>query len=228
MIILRTFLLTTVLATFGATTMVGEQCPRANATGPSIVSEVRTLEGHLVFHDGIRKWFELKLDQPQCGQSSVELVSEKHSYAPRDGASLEVLRGCRVSSKGVIGLSPTGYYSLDTYQAVEQIEPVGTCVRQLPFPDYSNARPEKGVHKYRVDMFVDYAEDHPIDFRISTDAKELHPWQAYASYWLTGGFVLYGYCAEGFVVNKVFGTVEAKPSHLTQARDPSDAAMFFS
>ena len=75
-------------------------------------------------------------------------------------------------------------------------------------------------------MFVDYAEDHPIDFRISTDAKELHPWQTYASYWLTGGFVLYGYCAEGFAVDKVSGTAEAKPSHLTQARDPSDAAMF--
>jgi len=51
-------------------------------------------------------------------------------------------------------------------------------------------------------------------------------WQAYASNWLTGGFVLYGYCAKGFVVDRVFGTPEATPSHSTEPRDPSDAAKF--
>ena len=38
------------------------------------MSEPRMLEGLLIFHDGIRKWFELKLNQQHCGQTSVQLV----------------------------------------------------------------------------------------------------------------------------------------------------------
>jgi formylglycine-generating enzyme required for sulfatase activity len=39
-----------------------------------VQSEVRALEGQLVFHNDIRRWFELKLDEPQCGQASIQLV----------------------------------------------------------------------------------------------------------------------------------------------------------
>ena len=200
----------------------GQQCPRTSATGPSTASEVRTLEGRLVFHDSIRKWFELKLDQPQCGQNSIELMRIKADWTP-----VEVLRGCRVKSTGAIGFSPTGYYSLDTFQAVEQIDPVGKCEKQLPFPDYSKAKPDKSIRRYRVEMHIDYKPgDHPITFRVSSAGKELRPWQAYASYMLTGGFVLYGYCGKGFAVDKVFGTPEASPSHFTERGDSDDAAVF--
>jgi hypothetical protein len=180
------------------------------------------LEGSLVFHDSIRKWFELKLDQPQCGQTSIELVRGDGDWTP-----LEVLRGCRVRSTGAIDFSGTGYYSLDTYQAVDQIKPVGICAQQLPFPDYSKEKPEKSIREYRVDMQVNYEPgDHPITFRASSAGKELQPWQAYASYMLTGGFVLYGYCGEGFVVDKVFGTPQANPRHFTEPRSPDDSAAF--
>ena len=54
----------------------------------------------------------------------------------------------------------------------------------------------------------------------------MRPWQAYASYMLTGGFVLYGYCGEGFVVDRVFGTPQATPQHFEEPRTPEDAAMF--
>jgi hypothetical protein len=202
-----------------AATAAAQRCPQNSTTGPTIASEVQTLEGRLIFHEGIREWFELKLDQPQCGQTSIELSD--------DSTALEVLRGCRVRSRGAIDLSSTGYYSLDTYQAVVQVEPVGTCKRQLPLPDYSNARPDKRVPEYRVDMLLDYEPgDHPITFRVSSAGKELRPWQAYASYMLTGGFVLYGDCAEGFVVDKVFGTRQANPSHFDLPRTSSDHAMF--
>lgn len=180
------------------------------------------MEGNLVFHDSIRKWFELKLDQPQCGQTSIELVRGAGDWTP-----LVVLRGCRVRSKGAVDFSPTGYYSLDTYQAVDKIGPVGTCAQQLPFPDYSKAKPDKSIREYRVDMQVNYEPgDHPIIFHVSSAGKDLRPWQAYASYMLTGGFVLYGYCGEGFVVDKVFGTPQANPSHFDEARTPDDAAAF--
>jgi hypothetical protein len=181
---------------------------------------VRTLEGELVFHDGIRQWFELRLDQPQCGQSSVELV-------PGNSPKLQALRGCRVRSTGSIGFSPTGYYSLAISQTLGEIEPIGMCDLKAPFPDYSSAKPEKAIRAYRVEMHVDYEPgDHPIIFRVSGSDKELQPWQAYASYLLTGGSVLYGYCGDGFVVDKVFRTPQAAPQHFEEPRTPDDAAMF--
>ncbi len=201
---------------------VGQGCPQAGATGRATPSQPRTLEGLLVFHDGIRQWFELKLDQPQCGQSSVELVRGDRDWTP-----LQVLRGCRVKSTGTIDFSSTGYYSLDTYQNVDGIEPVSTCQHQQPFPDYSGAKPDKAIDSYRVEMGVDYRPgDHPIVFRVSSSGKGLQPWQAYASYRLTGGFVLYGLCGEGFVIDKVFGTPQANPSHFDEPRDSGDMAMF--
>jgi hypothetical protein len=205
-----------------AVAAVAQQCPQASETGPGTTSEVRALEGSLIFHDAIRKWFELKLDQPQCGQISIELVRIR-----REWTQLEVLRGCRVRSKGTIGFSTTGYYSLDLNQDVEEIEPIGTCAQQLPFPDYSKAKPDKSIREYRVDMHVNYEPgDHPIIFRASSAGKDLQPWQAYASYMLTGGFVLYGYCGKGFVVDKVFGTQQASPRHFTEPRSSDDAAAF--
>lgn len=199
-----------------------QECPRPSSNGPSTPSKARGLEGVLVFHNGIRQWFELKLDQPQCGKKSVQLVRVEGDWTP-----LETLRSCRVRSKGTIDYSPTGYYSLDMYQDVEQIEPVGDCVRRPPFPSFSSARPDPAIRQYRVEMSLDYRPgDHPIVFQIESGGKELEPWQAYASYDLTGGFVLYGSCGKGFVVDKVFGTPQADPSHFDEPDSPDDMAAF--
>jgi hypothetical protein len=200
----------------------GQECPRISPTGPTIPSQVRTLEGRLVFHEDIRGWFELKLNEPQCGQRSIQLVQ-----ITKKSRDIEVLRGCRVKSSGAIDFSPTGYYSLDTFQDVKKIRPVGTCSRQPLFPDYSWAQPDKLILRYRVDMYVNYRPgDHPITFHVRSAGRELRPWQAYASYWFTGGFVLYGHCAEGFVVDKVFGTPQANPGHFDEPRTSTDMAMF--
>jgi len=199
-----------------------QTCPKWSETGPSAPSEIRTLEGQLVFHDGIRGWFELKLDNPQCGQASIQLVRGERAWT-----SLEVLRGCTVSSQGPIDFSTTGYYSLSMYQDVRTIESVGKCERQSPFPSYSKARPDRTIRAYRVDMHVNYEPgDHPVAFRVTAGGKELQPWQAYANYMLTGGFVLYGLCGDGFVVDKVFGTSEARPGHFVEPRISGDMAMF--
>ena len=64
----------------------GQECPQSSAAGPDFGSVVRTLEGRLVFHDGIRKWFELKLYQPQCSQASIELV-------PGNSPRLQCIKG---------------------------------------------------------------------------------------------------------------------------------------
>jgi hypothetical protein len=127
----------------------------------------------------------------------------------------------------LIDFSPTGYYSLGTYQDVRVIEPLGDCERRPPFPDYSKAKPDKAIHAYRVDMHVNYRPgDHPVVFRVTSAGKELRPWQAYARYWLTGGLALYGLCGDGFVVDKVFGTPEAHPGHFDDPRSSGDMASF--
>jgi hypothetical protein len=180
------------------------------------------LQGSLVYHDGIRKWFELRLIHPTCGQASIQLIALKNSWA-----SLEVLRGCRVKSTGPIDFSTTGYYSLDTWQSVERIEAEEPCTRQLSFPDHSTDRPEQAIQEYRVEMHVEYAlGDQPIVFRITSGGRELRPWQAYASYMLTGGEVLYGYCGEGFIIDRVFGTALANPAHFAEPHSSEDMAMF--
>lgn len=197
---------------------IGQQCPQTSATGAPIASEPRTLEGRLIYHDGIQ-WFELRLDRPVCGEASIRVLPKGD-----DSTAIQVLRGCRVRSTGALDIGITDYL-LGTYQRVTEIEPVGACVRKPPFPDYSKAMPDKTIDTYRVDMHVDYRHGSPIVFRVSGPRGELKPWQAYASYWLTGGRILYGNCGKGFVVDKVFGTPQARPSHF-DAGGPVDMAMF--
>jgi hypothetical protein len=219
---MRCSLLVWALVVSASLSAFGQACPKWSETGPSAQSEVRALEGQLVFHEGIRTWFELKLDKPQCGQASIQLLQGDDPQTP-----MELLRGCRVRSRGAIDFSPTGYYSLAMFQDAEVIESVGVCERRSPFADYSKARPDKAIRAYRVEMHVNYEPgDHPVVFRVTDAGKELRPWQAYASYLLTGGFVLYGLCGDGFAVDKVFGTLEAHPSHFDGPRSSGDMAMF--
>ena len=207
--------------TCGASRASAQQCPRATS-GAAAPSQVQTLEGRLVYRNSIRQWFELRLDKPKCGEGSIQLVPANDRWE-----RLERLRGCRVRVTGQIDYSPTGYYSRNLYQDASRVRPIGTCARQRPLPDFSKARPNKTVRAYRVDMHIDYRPgDHPIRFRVRSAGRELRPWQAYASYTLTGGYVLYGHCAEGFVVDKVFGTPAARPSHFVEPRTPEDMAAY--
>jgi hypothetical protein len=205
-----------------ATQAFGQECPLELSTGPSTPSTVRTLEGQLIFHNNIRGWFELKLDRTECGHNSVQLVQFNENATP-----LELFRGCRIRSSGTIDFSSTGYYSAVIFQNAENVEPVGACVMQPPFPDYSSARPDDHVRAYTVDMHVDYRPgDHPVEFHVRSAGRQLRPWQAYASYMLTGGFVLYGHCADGFVIDRVYGTPAARPTHFEDPRTPEDMATF--
>jgi len=184
------------------------QCPSSG-----IETDVRTLHGRLIFHDEIQEWFELKLDQPQCGEGSIELYEQNPN-------PLAVLRGCRVKSQGMLNFSARG----NIRQLVEQIEAVGKCVHKAPFPDFSNIKPDRAIREYRVEMHLN--DSNPIRFRVSQAGRALLPWQAYASYLLAGGYLLYGSCADGFVVDELFGTTETNPHHSEDARGPTDQAIF--
>ena len=209
------------LIALAAVSATGQEHPQTNATAPDCWSEARTLEGKLIFHDGIRQWIELRLDKPQCGQTSIEIF-------PWNSPQLQILRGCRVRSTGSLGGAASGYYTLDVNQTPYKIEPIGKCDLKAPFADYSNARPDKAIRAYRVEMHINAGlRDLPIRVSVSSSGKELRPWQAYASYFLTGGWVLYGNCGKGFVVDRVYGSREVGPSHLDYPRTPGDMATFF-
>jgi hypothetical protein len=82
------------LGSFTVGIALGQQGSQSTVKEPEIPSQVQTLSGQLVYHDGIRKWFELKLDRAQFGQVSIQLVPAGEDWKP-----IEVLRGCRVRSK---------------------------------------------------------------------------------------------------------------------------------
>src|ERR1700722_9046628 len=61
--------------------LFGQVCPANTPDGPPKGSEARALRGKLIYHDSLRQWFELKLDEPECGQSSIELTRGDQSPA---------------------------------------------------------------------------------------------------------------------------------------------------
>ena len=216
------FIATLLFMTCAAVPASAQRCPRSPTSGPNIPSVAQALPGRLVHHAGIRDWFELKLDHPICGYKSIQATVSNDHWGP-----LEHARGCRVQSYGKIDFSPTGYYSLDLFQDVTRLKPVGACTRQPLFVDYSRVRPDRHVRSYRVAMLVDYRPgDHPVIFTVTSGRRTLHPWQAYASYMLTGSYVLYGLCGDGFAVHRVYGPRAARPGHSLAPSDPSDMATF--
>jgi hypothetical protein len=200
-----------------------QDCPRENPAGPSIDSMPRTLVGTIVFHDDMRQWLSIDLDAPVCGQNRIEIFDVDYQH-PRQ---LEVFRGCRVTTRGVLGIPSTGYYSTDVFQTVDQIEPTASCVRQPAFPDYEKMKPVRGIYTYQVSMWFNYGpfEDR-VHARVLSGNRILSPWQAYAHYFLTGGFGFYGYCADGYTMSHMVGTPEAKPWMIDNsvAMDPETAA----
>ncbi len=130
--------------------------------------------------------------------------------------------------QGQLGIPGTGYYSADIYQNVDKIAPAGGCAMQSALPDYSNSKPAPSVRSYRISMRIHYrARGGHIIVATQSGTAQLTPWQAYARYWLTGGYVFYAYCADEFNLTTFSGTHAAKPWLMDNeiAMDPESAAM---
>ncbi len=147
MSILKACLLVLIFVSCTAAPALAQECPQTNPKGPTVASEVRMLVGKLIFHDDIRQWFELKLDQPQCGQTSVQLVRVEVT-----GLRWRFSEAVESGQRALLIFPLLDTISLDTYQSVDQIEPVGACARQSPFPDYSKAKPNKLIRAYTVSI----------------------------------------------------------------------------
>lgn len=211
----------------GAVAASAQQCPYQDASGFH-ASAAHSLDGQLVYHDGARKWFELKLATPQCGMHSLQLTRREGGWAELVG-----LRGCRVRAEGALEVARTGYYSLDLFEEVKKIEPLGGCTRQPPLVDFaahldrSQEKPDAALDTYDVALQVHLdPPDRPIDLLVTHGGEPLNPWQSYANYWRTGADVLYGQCAEGFYVDAVYGPAEAHPTHSTERMAEGDIAVF--
>ena len=207
-----------------------QSCPKGNPDGPNIESESRTLTGKVVYHDEIRQWFGLQLDAPVCGEKEIQLLQGDGAFEVDEGNAydIEVFRGCRVTVHGPLGIPGTGYYSAELYQNVDKIEPAKDCVLKPHLPDYSKAKPTPAVRSYRVSMQIDYqARGGHIVVTAQSGGRTLTPWQAYASYWFTGGYVFYALCADGFDLTHFTGTPETKPwlDDNKIDMDPETAAM---
>jgi len=220
------FWLVLLFATCGSA--AGQQCPKDNPSGPPTDSISRTLSGVVVYHDELRRWFGLQLTKPVCGSHEVQLLkSGGFEVDEANAREIETFRGCKVTVTGPLGIPGTGYYSADLYQNVDRIQPAADCVLQLHLPDYSRAKPSPSIDHYRVSMRIDYAaRGGHISVEARSGRRGLKPWQAYASYWLTGGYAFYANCAKGFEVTKFTGTPEAKPWAIDNqiAMDPESAA----
>ncbi len=209
---------------------IAQSCPKENPNGPSIESDPQTITGKVVYHDEIRQWFGLQLDSPVCGvDKEIQLLQGGGAFEVDEGNAyaIEVFRGCRVTVRGALGIPGTGYYSAELYQNADKIEPAKDCVLKPHLPDYSKAKPDSSIRSYRVAMQINYqARGGHIVVTAESGARALTPWQAYASYWLTGGYVFYANCADDFDLTHFAGTPETKPWLIDNyiAMDPESAA----
>jgi hypothetical protein len=160
--------------------------------------EVSSLHGKLIYHEDLWQWHELKLDNKTCDSESVEVFSGKI-----DEKQAHRYRNCSVTITGRL-FFPNAGSALSLAIDADKIQPDRDC-KPHPVDDLSKVPIPKTVRDYIVTIQVDYINSH-TDVKIRQSAQGttlLTPWQAYASYYLTGGrTVIWFDCAEGFDVIK--------------------------
>ena len=76
-----------------------QSCPMDSQPGPARPSVSRMLSGKVVYHDEIRKWFELSLDAPVCGEKKLQLLVDQRwiAIASRCGCNIAPEEGTSIS-----------------------------------------------------------------------------------------------------------------------------------
>jgi len=160
--------------------------------------EVSSLHGKLIYHEDLWQWHELELDKKTCDSESVEVFSGK-----TDEKQVHRYRDCSVTITGRL-FFPNAGFVLGLAIDADKIQPDRDC-RPHPVEDLSKVPIPETVGGYIVIIQVDYGNDH-TDVKIRQSAQSatlLTPWQAYASYYLTGGrTVIWFDCAEEFDIIK--------------------------
>ena len=124
-------------------TVCAQVCPSEDGSGPGVPS---TLHGKLIYHEDLRTWHALKLDQKVCNWESIQVISTKlnWNYVHR-------FRGCAVTITGNLFTPMTGYYSLGLAMDVDKIQPDDNC-KLLPVQaDLSKGPVPEACEKLRRD-----------------------------------------------------------------------------
>jgi len=203
------FVMALMLAFLSTGRLTAQECPPENSEGPLLESGLRAIKGEVIFHNGIRRWVELKPSSKVCGTQSIQLFTGGGgAFAVGGGNSLDLerYRGCRVEVQGRLGTAGTGYYSAPIYMNVEKKKVVGSCSLKPQIPTYWNAKPQRGIRRYRVAMSIRPGGDGAVIARVTAMGRELRPWQAYARYMLNGDLVFSGSCADGYAMTHMRAT----------------------
>src|SRR5713226_3530041 len=140
------------IALLAAVAVDAQTCPARDEHGPFEASRDSVLHGTLQLHDELRQWIGIKLDQPACEQTEVQLIfSEAKTWR-----KAEALRGCTVTATGKLFDSPTGYYSADMAISDASLKPDPDC---HPFPIKENPHlvpVPQTLRTYHASISVDY------------------------------------------------------------------------
>jgi len=200
----------------GASAVSAQACPTEDNNGVEPLHPV-TLHGRIIYHDALRQWFGFRPDKPICGQTEVQISANPGQIVRLSNgrhARMEELRNCMASVTGPLFITPTGYYSSALEQVLGYIHPDRSCVRQSRFPDPSHAIPDPRIRSYHVTYAVSHRGEGSIHPTVTQGGRQLKPWEAYTHSWLTGSFVLYGYCANSYEISHISGSPEANPDRF--------------
>ena len=155
------------------------------------------------YHDDLRKWLSLDLEQSACGVKQIQLVFSNHELAKR----AKSLDGCKATAAGTLYLGETGYYSSTLAISAKSLEADKSCQPSPMEPDPALTPIPLELRGYYASITVDYRGNGHLTVDVWKDATSvvrLKPWQAYVSYSLNGGAdVLYFGCREGFLWRNV-------------------------
>lgn len=196
------------IAVLAVTAVDAQTCPTKDEHGPVEASRDSILHGTLLLHDELRQWLGIKLDQPACGQTEVELIFSE----AKTRREAETLRGCTVTATGRLFDSPTGYYSANMAISDPTLKPDLSC---HPFPVKRDQHPvpiPPTLKAYHASISVDYRGKGHIYVKVwegEDNPVPLAPWETYVDYILTGSRdVIWFNCQKGFQIKDITQTPE--------------------
>ncbi len=179
------------LAMLGAGTLFAQSCPPSDAKDND-APQASVMHGTIKFHPGTRPWLGLVLPKPACGASEIELAFKDGEFRAKQ------MDHCAVTVKGVIGASPTIYYSTDLNIFGPVITPDPGCHLLPPDPDYTRMTIPDSISSYKATVFAEILGNKPLRGEVSSSGRRLEPWEPYVQYFLNGEEDLGLNCHDGF------------------------------
>lgn len=210
---------------FAASATYSQSCPKSDARAPGEAQGASALHGTLTYHDELRQWLGIKLDSPACGETEIQLVFS-NAAAWRRARSLQQ---CKMTVRGKLYESPTGYYSAHLAISNPELKPDPSC-RPFPIkPDPTTAPIPTDLEIFHASITVDYRDKGHVDVNIWKDESKhvpLAPWQAFIHYFLTGAEdVMWFGCRQGFQIKEIAQDPES-PTGIFQDEPDLNSAVF--